>query len=539
MILYQNHQWLVVNKPAGMATHAPRAGELGVVEWLEVHLGRKTHVVSRLDRGTTGVLMLALDSAVAATAQKIHEDGGATKIYEFFSPLNSEQLGLGESWIREDELDEKPARTVFHRVETFDPGSGARSLLGTGQQPVLLTRYRAEITRGRWHQIRRHAAASGLPILGDDEHGGAPWPRLCLHCAEVRWPGLDQPLTAELPPSFREMLQDKAGGAGAAELGFALCRDRRGSWLQEITDSSRVVHRNEIRNLPVAVDVFGEWFKAAWFDEEADPEKRDRRLEPLLDLVAQRAGCRGGVLRIHRSNPHQRKLVTETRVIGEPPPESFTATEHGLRYEINLTRTQHPGLFLDQRDSRRRIALMAEGKRLANLFAFTCSFSVAAAASGAEVAFSVDLARSCLNTGKTNFELNGLAETGRGKFIQEDTRKWFKRQLRRKENKPEEFQALDLVVCDPPVFASSRDGGQFILEKEWPGLVRDTASLLAQTGTAVFANNHRTGNEDSYRNALREFFQEVVHHRPPLDFPVLKNQPPHVRIYFCKGLKSD
>ena len=172
---------------------------------------------------------------------------------------------------------------------------------------------------------------------------------------------------------------------------------------------------------------------------------------------------------------------------------------------------------------------------MANLFAFTCSFSVAAAASGAEVAFSVDVARSCLTTGKTNFELNGLADTGRGKFIQEDTRKWFKRQLRRKEAKPEEFKALDLVVCDPPVFASSRDGGRFVLEKEWPLLARDTAAMLAGTGTAVFANNHRGGDDDSYRRALGQTFREVVSHRPPLDFPILRNQPPHVRIYFCTG----
>ncbi len=478
-----------------------------------------------------GVLMLALSPAVSVSAQRIHEQGAATKIYEFLSPVNSEQLGLGETWIREDELDEKPARTVFQRVGTFDPGPGADNLLAGGQSAGPLTRYRAEITRGRWHQIRRHAAASGLPLLGDKEHGGMPWPRLCLHCCEVRWPDLDQPMTAELPPSFQELLRGKAS---TSELGFALCRDRRGSWLQDITDSSRVVHRNEIRNLPVAVDVFGDWFKASWFDEEADPDKRDSRLEPLLELITKHTGCRGGVLRIHRSNPHQRKLVTETRVIGEPPPDSFTVTEHGLRYEINLTRTQHSGLFLDQRDSRRHLALIAEGRRMANLFAFTCSFSVAAAASGAEVAFSVDLARSCLNTGKQNFELNGLSETGRGKFIQEDTRKWFQRQIRRKENKPEGFQPLDLVVCDPPVFASSRDGGQFVLAKEWQRLAQDTAALLAPTGTAVFANNHRTGCEDSYRNILRKTFREVIPHRPPLDFPVLQNQPPHVRIYFCK-----
>lgn len=530
MILFQNPQWLVVDKPAGMATHTPREGELGVVEWLQVHLDRKTHVVSRLDRDTTGVLMLALDPATAAAAQRVHEEGTATKAYEFLSPVDSRDLELGDTWIRDEELDEKPARTVFHRVEHFDPGPGARSSIATGRPIGALIRYRAEISRGRRHQIRRHATASGIPILGDEEHGGAPWPRLCLHCAEIRWPGLEQPLTAEIPPSFRELL---SGRCDATSLGFALCRDRRGSWLQQITDSLRAVHRDEIEHLPLAVDVFGAWFSAVWFDEGADPEKRDHRMEPLLELVAQHYGCRGGVVRIHRSNPHQRTLVTETRIIGERPPDRFTVNEHGLGYEISLTLTQHPGLFLDQRDSRRQVALQAAGRRLANLFAYTCSFSVAAAARGAEVTFSVDVARPCLNTGKTNFQQNGLAESGRGKFIQEDARKWLQRQLRRKANRPEEFQPLDLVVCDPPVFASSKDGGKFILEKEWPGLARDIAALLAPAGVAVFANNHRTGDEEAYRNALYASYRKVVPLRPPLDFPVLRNQPPHVRIYTC------
>jgi 23S rRNA G2069 N7-methylase RlmK/C1962 C5-methylase RlmI len=535
MILFQNSQWLVVDKPVGMTTHAPREGELGVVEWLQSHLDRKTHVVSRLDRDTTGVLMLALDPATSAEAQKIHQDGSATKVYEFFSPVDSHELGLGDTWIREDELDEKSAHTVFRRVGPFDPGPGARSSIAAGRPVGSLTRYRAEISHGRRHQIRRHAAASGLPILGDAEHGGAPWPRLCLHCAEIRWPGLES-LVAELPPSFRELL---SGDCDATSLGFALCRDRRGSWLQQITDSLRVVHRDEIEHLPVAIDVFGGWFKAAWFDEGADPDKRDRRLDPLLELVQRDYGCRGGVVRIHRSNPHQRTLVTETRIVGEAPPEKFIVNEHGLGYEISLTQTQHPGLFLDQRDSRRHIALQAEGRRLANLFAYTCSFSVAAVDRGAEVAFSVDVARPCLNSGKANFEHNDLAKTGCGKFIQEDARKWLQRQLRKKENRPEEFQALDVIVCDPPVFASSKDGGKFVLEKEWPRLVADIAALLAPGGLAVFANNHRTGDEDAYRNALYRSFRKVIPHRPPLDFPVLRNQPPHVRIYACSEITGD
>ena len=72
MILHQDKNWLVVDKPEGLATHAGKPGELGVVEWLELHHGLKTFVVSRLDRGTSGALLLALNPKASALAQRIH-----------------------------------------------------------------------------------------------------------------------------------------------------------------------------------------------------------------------------------------------------------------------------------------------------------------------------------------------------------------------------------------------------------------------------------------------------------------------------------
>ena len=135
MIIHQGNNWLAVHKPTGMGTHSGKPGELGAVEWLELHLGLKTHVVSRLDRGTSGVLLLALDATASARAEKIHESGTATKIYEFYSSVDSLTDGPGESWTRDDELDGKAAATRFQRVEKTPRGA--------------FVRYRAEISRGR------------------------------------------------------------------------------------------------------------------------------------------------------------------------------------------------------------------------------------------------------------------------------------------------------------------------------------------------------------------------------------------------------
>ena len=515
MILYRDDDWLVVDKPEGLATHAGKPGELGVVEWLKLHHGLETHVVSRLDRGTSGVLLLARTPAASARAQEIHEQGQALKTYHFLTAI----APAAESWICEEPLDDKSARTEF---QVIGEGGQVRTSAGT----LELTRVEARILRGRKHQIRRHASVSGAPILGDRQYGGDNHGRICLHCRQVDWPGLAQPLISEDPPSFQAL----AAGENA---GLAICHDRRLQWLPTITDTFRAVHRDEIPGLPAAVDVYGPFFDAIWFDETADPEKAAQRLDPVLAEISGRHGCRGGIVRTHRRNPHQRSLVTETRVVGEAPPDFFTVQEHGLQYEISLTKTQHTGLFLDQRDTRRRVYLGAKGRRLGNLFAYTGSFSVAAIAGEGEVAFSVDVAKPGLNTGKRNFELNGLADSGRGKFVQEDVRRWLERQLRRQAEKPREWQPLDLVVCDPPVFASSKKGGKFSLEKEWPRLAEATRRLLGPQGQALFANNHRSGDHRAYRRALEERFTTVTDLRPPFDFPVAEGRPHHVRLFWC------
>lgn len=511
MILYQDEHWLVVDKPVGMATHAPRPGELGVVEWLELHLGLKTHVVSRLDRETSGVLLLARDAGASARAQRIHEGGGARKVYEFVSDCDAAAAGLPEAWVREDEIDGKAARTEFRRL-----GPAGKGWL-----------YRAEIARGRTHQVRRHAAASGVPILGDAEHGGAVWPRLCLHCAEVRWPEISAPLRSPQPDSF-------GATASLVALGHALCRERRGDWIAAVSDAHRAVHRDEIGGLPASIDVYGAWFDAVWYREGATAAEAAAELAPLLEMVAQIRGCRGGVVRVHRRNPHGEGLIADLVTVGETPPGKFTVSEHGLRYEISLTKTQHTGLFLDQRDTRRRVALVAAGRRCANLFAYTCSFSVVAVAGEAEVAVSVDTARACLATGRTNFALNGLTAGGRGKFVLEDARKWLQRQQRKRESNPAVFRPFDLLICDPPVFASAREGGGFVLEKEWSGLARIAAGLLAVDGSAVFANNHQGGDHDLYRRQLEGAFAEVVELQAPIDFSSIHGRPGHVRTFWCR-----
>lgn len=296
--------------------------------------------------------------------------------------------------------------------------------------------------------------------------------------------------------------------------------------LDKVTNAYRLVHRDEVGAF--SIDRYGDWLLVTGYDEALPSKKLLKKLGADLRQIP----CRGGIVRTNLRDPHRRKLFSDLVSFGEPAPESFFVTEHGLKYEISLNGSQHPGLFLDQRDSRRRVSEFAPGKRVVNLFAFTCSFSVAAAAAGAKVVFSVDLAAGCLERGKRNFEANGLTESGRGKFIKEDVRKWLARQVRKKEIYPADFVPWDVVICDPPVFAAApKKGNAFSVENEWPFLAHSIRTILTPGGAALFANNHRGGDDSFYFSTLHQRFESVNPQDPPVDFPNIGN--PHVRAYWC------
>ena len=520
VFLYEDDKWLIVNKPTGLSTYATNPGDLGLAEWLELHNDIKVYVCSRLDKGTSGILLFAKTSKASGEAETIHEMGLSEKTYYFISDRQSPK---GENWTCSKPLDGKKCETGF-------------SFVRKGKGYFL---YRAVISRGRRHQIRRHAAESGVPLLGDREYGGVKFPRICLHCSKLTWPGVPAPIEAVLPGSFEALLT----GSEHLLVAAAVAYERRLGWLSTVTDAFRLVHRGEVRPTvrnaeaqvgDFSVDLFGPYLSVTGYDESVPADSLREYLLPLLSYFGKLFACKGGIVRTNRLDPHRRKLVGDLAVWGEAPPDTFLVREGGLLFEISLNGSQHPGLFLDQRDSRRRIMQVARGRRVANLFSFTCSFSIAALKAGAEVVFSVDLAAGCLDRGKNNLIHNALADSGRGKFIKEDVLKWLARQLRKKEADPGGYKKWDLIICDPPVYASAGKGRSFSVEREWPKLAEDIRAILSEAGVALFANNHRGGDEKYYFSELEKRFSKVTRFVPPFDFPELPGLPEHVRIYWCK-----
>jgi 23S rRNA (cytosine1962-C5)-methyltransferase len=235
-------------------------------------------------------------------------------------------------------------------------------------------------------------------------------------------------------------------------------------------------------------------------------------------------------------------------VLGQAGPEEFSIKENGLRFSIRFHEGYSIGLFLDQRENRRRLlrayigpeffAGTSEGnaplqnRTVLNTFAYTCGFSVAAARAGARVT-SLDLSKKYLEWGKVNFTLNQL-DPGGHDFIFGDVFDW----LRRFEKKKRLF---DIVLLDPPTFSQSKEHGVFRAEKDYGELVKAAVAVL-QPGGILFAS---TNAEDVKPEEFLETVTAAIvsmkrkilksHYAPqPPDFPVSREERAYLKTVWMR-----
>jgi 23S rRNA (cytosine1962-C5)-methyltransferase len=146
--------------------------------------------------------------------------------------------------------------------------------------------------------------------------------------------------------------------------------------------------------------------------------------------------------------------------------------EHELKFHIQLGKSQNLGLFLDMANGRKWLLDNAKNKTILNLFAYTCAFSIAGIAGGAEQVVNIDMAKAALSKGRDNHKLNEQ-DLRRVKFEGVDI---FKSYGRLKKYGP-----YDILVCDPPSFQKgsvdiARDYKKII--KRIPQLMRPEAEIL-------------------------------------------------------------
>ena len=131
---------------------------------------------------------------------------------------------------------------------------------------------------------------------------------------------------------------------------------------------------------------------------------------------------------------------------------------------------------------------LSPGGHVLNLFAYTCGFSVAAAAGGASAVTSVDLGKARLEAGKVNFALNGLALENHT-FICDEAFAYLARAKR-------QGRVFDLIIIDPPTFArAKRPKRSFALEKDLRALLAEALAVLNPGGTMLVCTNSRKASK--------------------------------------------
>ncbi|MES2674831.1 MAG: class I SAM-dependent methyltransferase [Pseudomonadota bacterium] len=200
-------------------------------------------------------------------------------------------------------------------------------------------------------------------------------------------------------------------------------------------------------------------------------------------------------------------------LLGELP-EQVYARRNNLRFHLHLNSQQNAGFFLDMESGRQWLEQHAQGRRVLNLFAYTCAFSVIAIAAGADIVVNVDMSSNALNLGRSNHRLNGLPKQ-RSEFLAENIMKSWGRIKRR--------GPYDLVIIDPP----SYQPGSFIAEKDYAKIIRRLPDLMPNGGLILACLNAPELSDEYLKDLFQEqlpaaiFVERIVPHE---DFPDVNSE---------------
>jgi 23S rRNA (guanine2445-N2)-methyltransferase / 23S rRNA (guanine2069-N7)-methyltransferase len=204
--------------------------------------------------------------------------------------------------------------------------------------------------------------------------------------------------------------------------------------------------------------------------------------------------------------------------------EFHVVGEGGLRFRVNFDDYLDTGLFLDHRITRARLREASRDARFLNLFGYTGSATVYAAAGGAAATTTVDLSATYLDWARRNLELNGHSGP-RHRLLQADAREWLREAASRTER-------YELVFCDPPTFSNSkRMEGVLDVQRDHAALVDACVRLLSPGGLLVFSTNAQRFRLDPAL-AERHAVEDVTRATIPPDFAR------NARIHQCFEIRA-
>lgn len=183
--------------------------------------------------------------------------------------------------------------------------------------------------------------------------------------------------------------------------------------------------------------------------------------------------------------------------------------ENGLSFIVNLSDYLDTGLFLDHRITRQKVREIAGGKRVLNLFSYTGSFSVYAAAGGASKITTVDLSKTYINWAKRNLTYNKLYDDTKHEFIQEDVLQYLK-------TVPP--SSYDLIILDPPTFSNSKKMLDVLdIQRDHASIINRCLEVLSENGVLIFSTNYRGFELDAEKLQTKNI-KDITRQITPFDF---------------------
>lgn len=542
LILWEDEHLLAVDKPAGWNTHAPApfAGE-GVYDWLRHREPRwaKLAIIHRLDKETSGVLVFGKTPLANKSLTEQFTNRDAHKKYLLLTdrPVPEKELTATSSLVRAGErYVSRPLHPGGERAETR-----FRVLSAVGGHTLV----EAEPVTGRTHQIRVHAAEHGFPILGDVLYSGTEAERVFLHAAELT---LKHPASGELMTLAAPCAWSADSPLRADSTVRAPDTLRAAIVDPALTNAWRVIHGGSDGWPGLQVEKLGDFLLAQSPGELNAPER------DMVAALARHVGSTGVYHKVLNRNVRTAGVADASPklLLGTAAPERFVMRENGLSFEMSFNEGYSVGLFLDQRDNRRRLLVnhvaadfggwSAEPRSartetalqpdVLNTFAYTCGFSVAAAKAGARVT-SLDLSKKYLEWGKRNFALNQI-DPALHDFIYGDTFDWMRRLTKK-------GRAFDAVILDPPTFSQSKESGTWQAEKDYGKLITAALPLLKPHGVIFASTNAAKLDPEKFLAMLgeavaktgRKILQQHYVPQPP-DFPITRDEPAYLKTVWVR-----
>lgn len=248
-----------------------------------------------------------------------------------------------------------------------------------------------------------------------------------------------------------------------------------------MTNCFRIYDR-QVPGYPLAIDFYAGRFCVHYFSPYQHSEELEEKLIKevahalyLLFLVSEDKIFWRTRLKAKATRQYEKRDTTE---------DFFTVLEYGVKFQVNLVDYLDTGLFLDHREARRYVTLLSKGKRLLNLFAYTCSFSVHAAKAGGVFTKSVDMSNTYTKWGVDNFILNQIPLENH-EIVRADCLKFLDSEIKH-------GIAYDIIVIDPPTISRSKKMDQlFDVHIDYVTLISKALKLLAKDGFIFFSTNSR------------------------------------------------